>query len=128
MSSRGEVRGGAILSDGWPDEADAVAVSVADDEVASPPRLLLELLVERRARRHGLGAERFHVLDLDEGGDESIPVLRATANTGSYTTESAKRMRRPLHPSFSPRAAPTDRSCLSRPRQYGPVWPTVRPR
>src|SRR5688572_29930789 len=31
-----------LLSDGWRDEGDAVAVRVADDEVASSPRLLLE--------------------------------------------------------------------------------------
>src|SRR5918996_2823158 len=80
--SRGDVRGGASLSDDWPDEADAVAVRVADDEVAPAPRLLLELLVERRASGHVLGVERFHVLDLDEGGDESIPVLRTNNEHG----------------------------------------------
>ena len=47
-----------------------------------PPRLLLELLVERRAGRHVLGVERFHVLDLDEGGDESVAVLRANSEHG----------------------------------------------
>src|SRR5688500_2719387 len=73
---------GAIRSDGRRDEADAVAVRGPDDEVASSPRLLLELLVERRASRHVLGVERFHVLDLDEGGDESIPVLRASSEHG----------------------------------------------
>jgi len=80
--SRGDAHGGAIVSDEWPDEADAVAVRVTDDEVAAPPRLLLELLVERRAGRHVFGVERFHVLDLDEGGDESIPVLRADGEHG----------------------------------------------
>src|SRR6185295_9242171 len=58
------------------DEAYTVAVKVADDEVSSALRLLLELLVERRSRRDVLGVERFHILDLDEGGNESIPVLR----------------------------------------------------
>src|SRR5712691_9397981 len=80
--SCGDVHGGAIVSNGWPDEADAVAVRVTDDEVAAPPRLLLELLVERRAGRHVFSVERFHVLDLDEGGDESIPVLRADGEHG----------------------------------------------
>lgn len=73
------VRGGAILSGGRTDEAYTVAVRAADDEVSSAPRLLFELLVEHRPCRHVLSVERFHVLDLDEGGNQSIPVLRASS-------------------------------------------------
>src|SRR3954470_18929664 len=73
---------GPILSGGGTDEAYAVAVRVADDKVSSAPRLRLELLVERPPRRDVLRVERFHVLDLDEGGNESIPVLRAKSECG----------------------------------------------
>src|SRR6185436_17468585 len=75
-------RGGAILSGGQTDEAQTVAVKVADDEVSSAPGLRLELLVERRPRRDVLSIERLHVLDLDEGGNESLPILRADREYG----------------------------------------------
>jgi len=76
-------RGGRLIfSGGRTDEAYTVAVKVADDEVSSAPRLLLELLVERCSRRDVLGVERFHILDLDEGGNESIPVLLANNEHG----------------------------------------------
>ena len=81
LSHSGVRRGGAILSSGWTDEADAVAVRIADEEVASPC-LLLEVLVERRAGRHVLSLGRFPVLGFDEGGDESIQVRSANSEDG----------------------------------------------
>src|SRR3954471_23676514 len=59
------------------DERYPVAVGIANDEIASAPRLFLQLLHDGYARSEILRIERLHVLDFDERDNESVSVVRA---------------------------------------------------